>query len=54
MKKTHNFFFLRDRTFSEKLPKILLFGPSLIHQLQLLGSQQHHFQRGEHKIVWRR
>ena len=26
---------------SEKLPKIPLFGPSLIHQLQLLGSQQH-------------
>jgi len=26
---------------SEKLPKIPLFGPSLIHQLRLLGSQQH-------------
>jgi hypothetical protein len=26
---------------SEKLLKIPLFGPSLIHQLQLLGSQQH-------------
>jgi hypothetical protein len=26
---------------SEKLPKIPLFGPSLIHQLWLLGSQQH-------------
>jgi hypothetical protein len=26
---------------SEKLTKILLFGPSLIHQLRLLGSQQH-------------
>ena len=24
-----------------KLPKIPLFGPSLIHQLRLLGSQQH-------------
>jgi hypothetical protein len=30
---------------SEKLPKIPLFGPPLIHQLQLLGSQQH-LQRG--------
>jgi hypothetical protein len=28
-------------TVSEKLPKISLFGPSLIHQLWLLGSQQH-------------
>ena len=26
---------------SEKLPKIPLFGPSLIHQLRLLGSQHH-------------
>jgi hypothetical protein len=26
---------------SEKLPKIPLFGPSLIHQLWLTGSQQH-------------
>jgi hypothetical protein len=31
----------RGRTVSEKLPKIPLFGPSLIHQLWLLGSQQH-------------
>jgi hypothetical protein len=32
---------LRGRTVSEKLPKIPLFGPSLIHQLRLLVSQQH-------------
>jgi hypothetical protein len=32
---------LRFRAVSEKLPKIPLFGPSLIHQLRLLGSQQH-------------
>jgi hypothetical protein len=32
---------LRGRTIYEKLPKIPLFGPSLIHQLRLLGSQQH-------------
>ena len=32
---------LRGRTVSEKLPKIPLFGLSLIHQLRLLGSQQH-------------
>jgi hypothetical protein len=32
---------LRGRTFSEKLPKITLSRPSLIHQLRLLGSQQH-------------
>ena len=32
---------LRGRTVSEKLPKIPLFGPTLIHQLRLLGSQQH-------------
>ena len=32
---------LRGPTISEKLPKIPLFGPSLIHQLRLLGSQQH-------------
>jgi hypothetical protein len=31
---------LRGHTVSEKLPKILLFGPSLIHQLQFLGSKQ--------------
>jgi hypothetical protein len=52
MRKKHNFFIqnklqwhtyriLRDRTVSEKLPKIPLFGSSLIHQLRLLGSQQH-------------
>jgi hypothetical protein len=29
------------RKVSEKLPKISLFGTSLIHQLRLLGSQQH-------------
>jgi len=32
---------LRCRTVPEKLPKIPLFGTSLIHQLRLLGSQQH-------------
>jgi hypothetical protein len=32
---------LRGSTVSIKLPKILLFGPSLIHQLRLLGSKQH-------------
>jgi hypothetical protein len=32
---------LRGRTLSEQLPKFPLFGPSLIHQLRLLGSQQH-------------
>jgi len=32
---------LRGRRISEKLPKIPLFGLSLIHQLRLLGSQQH-------------
>jgi len=32
---------LRGRTFSENLPKISRFVPSLIHQLRLLGSQQH-------------
>ena len=52
MRKTHNFFIqnklhwliyrhLRGRTLSENLQKIPLFGPSLIHQLRLLGSQQH-------------
>jgi len=55
MRKTHTFFFkkiqntlhwhiyrlLNGRTVPEKLPKIPLFGPSLIHQLQLLRSQQH-------------
>jgi hypothetical protein len=32
---------LRGRTVSEKLPKIHLFGPSLINRLRLLGFQQH-------------
>jgi len=32
---------LCHRTVSEKLLKIPLFGPSVIHQLRLLGSQQH-------------
>jgi len=32
---------LRGRTFSEKLPKIPLFGPSLIPQLRLLVSQKY-------------
>jgi len=56
MRKTHTFFFfkfkissigvhlyrlLHGRTVSETLPKIPLFGPSCIHQLRLLGSQQH-------------
>jgi hypothetical protein len=46
MRKTQTVFIihnklLRSRTVSEKLPKISLFGPSLIRQLQLLGSQQH-------------
>jgi len=31
---------LCGRTVSEKLPKIPPFGPSLINQLRLLGSQQ--------------
>ena len=38
---THTHRLLRGRTVSEELPKIPLFGPSLIHQLRLLGSQQH-------------
>ena len=37
----HLYRLLRGRTSSEKLPKIPLFGPSLIHRLRLLGSQQH-------------
>ena len=55
MWKTHTFFFIQNKlhwhiqvyrllcgcTVSEKLPKMPLFGPSLIHQLRLLGSQQH-------------
>jgi hypothetical protein len=32
---------LRGCTVSEKLPKIPIFGPTLIHQLQFLGSQRH-------------
>jgi len=32
---------LRSHTVPEKLLKIPLFGPSLINQLRLLGSQQH-------------
>jgi hypothetical protein len=32
---------LRGDIVSEKLPKIPLFGPSLLHQLRLFGSQQH-------------
>jgi hypothetical protein len=32
---------LHSRAVSEKLQKMYLFGPSLIHQLRLLGSQQH-------------
>jgi hypothetical protein len=52
MRKTHNFFIqnkihwhiyrlLCGCTVSEKLPEIPLFGPSLIHLLWLLRSQQH-------------
>jgi hypothetical protein len=54
MRKTHTYFFLiqnklhwhinkllRGRTVSERLPKIPLFGSSLIHQLWVLGSEQH-------------
>ena len=37
----HIYRLLRRPTVSEKLPKIPLFGPPLIHQLWLLGSQQH-------------
>jgi hypothetical protein len=37
----HIYRLLRRRTVSEKLPKIPLFGPSLIHQLRFYGSQQH-------------
>jgi hypothetical protein len=32
---------LRERTVSEALPKISLFGPSLIHQLWLSEFQKH-------------
>jgi len=32
---------MRGLTVSEKLPKIPLFGPYLMNQLWLLGSQQH-------------
>jgi len=37
----HIYVLLCGRTVSEKLPKIPLFGPSLIHHLRLLVSQQH-------------
>jgi len=37
----HIYRLLRGRTISEKLPKFPVFGLSLIHQLLLLGSQQH-------------
>jgi hypothetical protein len=37
----HIYRLLRGRTVSVKLPKIPLYGPSLIHQLQLLGFQEH-------------
>jgi len=36
MLQWHNIQTLCGRTFSEKLPKIPLFGPSLIHNLRLL------------------
>jgi hypothetical protein len=36
----HTYGLLRGRTVSEKLPKIPLFGPSLIRQLRLLVTQQ--------------
>jgi len=51
--KTHTFLFIQNKlhwhiyrllclcTVSEELLKIPLFGPSLIHELQLLGTQQH-------------
>jgi hypothetical protein len=42
----HIYRLLRGRTVSEELSKILLFRPSLIHQLRLLGSQQQ-LQSGE-------
>ena len=53
MRKTYTFFFVQNKLHShiyrflrgcivsEKLMKIPLLGPSLIHQLQLIGSQQH-------------
>jgi len=37
----HIYRLLRGHTVSEKLSNIPLFGPSLIHQLRLLGYQQH-------------
>jgi hypothetical protein len=37
----HIYGILRGRAVSENIPKIPLFGPSLIHQLRLLRSQQH-------------
>jgi hypothetical protein len=36
----HAYRLLSGRTVSEKLPKIPLFGPSLIHQIWLFGSKQ--------------
>jgi len=53
IRKTHTFFLIQNKlhwhiyrllcggTVSEKLPNIPVFGPSLIHQLWLLGSQQY-------------
>jgi hypothetical protein len=37
----HIYRLLRGRTISEKLMKIPLFGPFIIHQLRFLGPQQH-------------
>ena len=37
----HTYRLLRGLIFSENLPKIPLFGTSLIYQLRLIGSQQH-------------
>jgi len=37
----HIYRLLCGRIFSENLPTVPLFGPSLIHQLRFLGSQQH-------------
>jgi hypothetical protein len=52
MRKTRNFFLFKissigiytvfcGHTVSENVPKIPLFGPTLIHQLRLLESQKH-------------
>jgi hypothetical protein len=43
---------LRGRTVSEKLLKIPLFGPSLIQQLRLLGSQQHSSKWGPFNFIF--